>query len=109
MRGKLRAAGVVGLVTVAGLLTAGTASAAPASVTSRGPACGPDVISRDVPATWVPRTPAEGDRRFRWDQVRKWDADHDNRLSDREIDEFRKAGERVPGGPDCSRPEQPGR
>lgn len=67
------------------------------------------MISRDVPASWIPRSPAEGDRRFKWEQVSKWDGDRDGRLSDREVEDFHKTGERIPGGPDCSRPEQPGR
>jgi hypothetical protein len=65
--------------------------------------------SRDVPIGWIPRSPAEQDRRVRWSQVSKWDADHDDRLSDREVAEFRNAGEPIPGGPDCSRPEDPPR
>ena len=52
MQGKLRAVGLVGLVTAAGLLTAWTASAAPAPAASRGPACGPNMIRRDIPSSW---------------------------------------------------------
>jgi hypothetical protein len=48
MRGKLRAVGLVGLITAAGLLTAWTASAA---LASRDPACGPNMISRDIPSS----------------------------------------------------------
>jgi hypothetical protein len=107
MRNKVRVVNLVVLIATGGLLTAGTASAAPASAPFRGPACGPNVISRDVPASWIPRSPWERDRRFRWDQVRKWDGNHDNRLSDQEIAAFHRAGERIPGGPNCSRPERP--
>jgi hypothetical protein len=50
--------------------------------------------------------PARAPHRHRC-QVRTWDGDHDDRLSDREIDVFRKAGEGIPGGPDCGRSERP--
>ena len=109
----VRALGLVGLVTAAGLLTAGTASAAtpmggrsPANLV---PVCRANLPSSAVPATWIPQSAAERDRRLRWDQVSRWDRDRNGRLSPAEVRSFRAAAVRVPGGPDCGRPENPPR
>jgi hypothetical protein len=107
MRGTFRTVGLVTLVAAGGLLTAGTASAAPGL--SPAQACDPQIVSRDVPTSWIPRSPSEQNRRITWDQISKWDADRDDHLSDQELDNFRNAAERIPGGPDCSRPADPPR
>jgi len=111
MRRALQAAGLVVMVTAAGLATTGVASAATAteSFSARPVNCAPNMRSRAIPSEWIPRSPAEDDRRLTWIQVRDFDRDHDGRLSDVEMRDFRNADVPPAGGPRCDRPENPRR
>jgi len=112
MRHALQAVGLIGLVIAASLGTAGAASASTSteSASAARPDCSTNMKSRAVSNNWIPRSPEENDRRLSWDQVRNFDRDRDNRLSDREMNEFRNADIPVPnGGPRCDRSDNPKR
>lgn len=112
MKRILQVVGTVGAVAATGLLTAGAASASTASEALAAPRanCSTGIRSGAVPIAWIPRSPAENDRRLTWQQVRRFDTDRDNRLSDREMSSFRGANRPIPqGGPRCDRPENPPR
>lgn len=111
MRQALQAAGLAAMVVVAGLATTGVASAATVtgSVSDSRANCGPNTRSRAIPDEWIPRSSAENDRRITWEQVREFDQDHDNRLSDEELRRFHEADVQPPGGVKCERPENPAR
>jgi hypothetical protein len=111
MRRALQAAGLVAMVSAATLATTGAASAATVaeSVSAHRPNCSPTIRSRAIPDDWIPRSPAEDDRRLTWVQVRDYDRDHDDRLSDVELRRFRDADVRPAGGPRCDRPDNPRR
>lgn len=109
MRRTARGFTLVGLIVAgASALTVGTAAA---STPRSGPgeACFSAVRSNAMPVEWIPRSPAEADRRITWNQVRAWDRDGNGRLSDPEIARFRAAAAVVPGGPRCERPANPPR
>jgi hypothetical protein len=111
MRRALQAAGLVAMVSAATLATTGAASAATVteSVSAPRAACSPTIRSRAIPDDWIPRSQAENDRRLTWDQVREFDRDHDNRLSDVELRRFRDTDVQLAGGPRCDRPDNPPR
>jgi hypothetical protein len=89
--------------TAISITTASVASAAPGP---RTPACNSNVLSRDVPDGWIPRSSGDQNKRFSWNQVSQWDKDRNNRLDDQELTTFRNAGQRITGGPNCSRPDR---
>jgi hypothetical protein len=109
MRRALQAAGLVVAVSAATLATTGAASAATATESVSAPRanCSPTIRSRAIPDEWIPRSPAEDDRRLSWVQVRDFDRDHDDRLSDVELRRFRDADILPAGGPRCDRPDNP--
>jgi hypothetical protein len=111
MRRALQAAGLVAMVTAASLATTGAASAATMteSVSAHRGNCAPSMRSKAIPGNWISRSPAENDRRITWEQVRDFDRDHDDRLSDDEVRRFQEADIQPAGGPKCDRPENPRR
>jgi hypothetical protein len=112
MRRTLHAVGLIGLVTAASLGTAGAASAATAteSVSVARASCSPSMRSRAISDNWIPRSPAENDRRLTWEQVRNFDRDKNDRLSDAERRDFHNADISIlGGGPNCARPDNPRR
>lgn len=111
MRHALQAAGLVAMVTAASLATTGAASAATVTESFSAPRanCAPNIRSRAIPGNWIPRSPSESDRRITWDQVRDFDRDRDDRLSDDELRRFQEADIQPAGGAKCDRPDNPRR
>jgi hypothetical protein len=99
------------MVTAATVATTGAASAATVTEAAAAPRANCSIVlrSRVIPDNWIPRSPAENDRRLTWEQVRDFDRDRDGRLSDQEVRRFRDADIRPAGGPRCDRPDNPPR
>lgn len=113
MRRALQAAGLVAMVTAAGLATTGAASATTVAESASAPPpranCAPNMRSKAIPGDWIPRSRSEDDRRITWEQVRDFDRDHDDRLNDDELRRFQEADVPPAGGPRCDRQENPPR
>jgi hypothetical protein len=113
MRRALQVAGLVTMVTAAGLATTGAASATTVTESASAPPppanCAPNMRSKAIPGNWISRSPAENDRRITWEQVRDFDQDRNNHLNDEELRRFHEADIEPAGGAKCERPENPAR